>query len=69
VQGVKVQKKVTNSGGHDMFHKGEDDDGGMVGTICSCVNLTYRQGPGVSETWILEQKERKKSGRRGKATW
>jgi hypothetical protein len=33
---------------------------GMVSTICCCVNLTYRQAPGVSDetreakTWIMD---------------
>jgi hypothetical protein len=44
-----MQKKVTNSYGC-----------GMVSTICCCVNLTYRQAPGVSDktreakTWVLD---------------
>jgi hypothetical protein len=56
VQGAKVQKKVTNSYGY-----------GMVSTICCCVNLTYRQAPGVSDK-TREAKTWKKSGRRGEAT-
>jgi hypothetical protein len=56
VQGAKVQKKVTNNYGY-----------GMVSTICCCVNLTYRQAPGVSDK-TREAKTWKKSGRRGEAT-
>jgi hypothetical protein len=57
VQGAKVQKKVTNSYGY-----------GMVSTICCCVNLTYRQAPGVSDK-TREAKTWKKNGRRREATW